>query len=123
MYEPRGGRVVIMLERMAAEPQRIFSSTECAQIMGCKQSAVSPALLYAVKARSVFKRSTGKRCEYSATEMEGSVVLPPARRRARNPEKAQQLPARWTTSADDLRIPRVVPNWKPPVMVQPRGCA
>jgi hypothetical protein len=116
-YEPRGGRVVVLLDRMYAEPKRIFTSKECAQIMGCANAAVSPTLLYAIKARRVFKRNTGKRCEYSATEMAGSVVLPPAKKRTKHPEKAQPLAVGWATSPDDPRIGRLVPGWMPPKMV------
>jgi hypothetical protein len=126
-YEPRGARVLVLLERMAAEPARIFSSVECAQIMGCKQAAVSPTLLYAVKARKVFKRNTGKRCEYSLTEMAGAVVLPPAKPRGRPKMCATGViqpkvyEPQWATSPDDHRIGKVVPGWKPPVMRHVRG--
>lgn len=121
-YQPRG-IVLILLPRLDAEPTRIFSHSECARIMGCKPSAVSATLLYAVKARRIFKRNTGTCCEYSATEMAGSVVLPPSRKRTKHPEVATPIEQGWLTDPNDPRIGKVVPDWKPPVMRHVRGGA
>jgi hypothetical protein len=119
-YTPKG-RVTVLLQRMRPEPERIFTSSECARIMDCKQAAVSPTLLYAVKARVVFKRHRGRSCEYCLTEMEGSVVLPPAKRRTKHPEQTQPLQPGWTTDPDDPRIGKVVSGWMPPKMVCARS--
>jgi hypothetical protein len=117
-YSPRG-LVVTLLAALDAEPRRIFTSAECAQVMACKRSAVAPLLIYAVKAQRVFKRYVGKRCEYSASPMEGAIVLPPARRRRKqdpNNLRADKAPADWSHDHDDPRVPKVDPRWKPPVM-------
>lgn len=127
-YTPKGWRVLRLLEQMAKEPTRIFNSVECAKIMECKQAAVSPTLEYAVRARKVFKRHTGKRCEYSLTEMAGAVILKPTRALKSKPTMGAHgvlsVPANarvWATDPDDPRIGKVDPTWKPPVMRHVRG--
>lgn len=125
-YQPKG-RMVTMLAAMKADPERIWTTAECAKVMGCSANKVGTTLLYSLHHRVIYRDRPGRGVRYSLTPFPVEVPPPPKQdRKGRgrgHPEKAPRPPALWTPEPGDIRIPRVVPGWVPPKMVCPRAVA
>lgn len=113
-YKPRG-RVLAMLAAIEAEPARVFTAAECAQIMDCDQRTVGAYMVYAVRSGRVCKTKVGRQANYSGLRPENAPPLPKRGRQQCNPKIVASTS--WMTDPDDPRIGKVVPGWKPPQMV------
>jgi hypothetical protein len=120
-YQPRGA-VVRLINAMRAEPEREFTAKECADIMDCAPNGVSPMTLYA-RADGIIGRIKGEHGfvyrfgQYTEEEL-GERLANRKAEKPRNPLKLKEAPPPpWTPDPDDPRISKVVPGWKPPVMV------
>lgn len=117
-YSPKG-KALLLLQAIESEPHREFTSAEAAAIMQCDRRAVAAQLEYPRRHGLLFLRKQGHALFLRGkpySEQEGGNYC--TRRTMQEPK----APRGWTPSPDDLRIPRVVPGWRPPVMVPPRGC-
>lgn len=112
-YTPRGV-VVALLDALEAEPTRVFTSAECAAILGCELRTVGAYVDYALRAERIFKVKIGRNVQYSATRMRDAVE--PRKRGRRQVAPKIVTSTSWTTDQDDPRIGKVVDGWKPPVM-------
>lgn len=126
-YVP-SGRVVVFLEMVERDLMREFTSHEAAGIMGCDPRAVGAFLEHSMRAGLVFFRSTGRKRfwrgqPYREGHVRGQSESANERRVRSGMLNAVQPRDGWVTSADDIRVPKVVAGWKPPAMVPPRGCA
>jgi len=63
-YEPRG-KVGQVVEAMRAEPARIWTSADVAQVMEVQQAAVTAHLDTAIKHQVIFRKLENGRCQYS----------------------------------------------------------
>lgn len=63
-YEPRG-KVKLLADAMAADPQRIWTSPEAAQVMEVHQGALTAHLDSAIRNGAIFRRLVNGRCQYS----------------------------------------------------------
>jgi hypothetical protein len=117
-YQPRG-RMLLILEAIAAEPERIFTAAECGQIMNIPTREVGSYLAYAIRARKVFRNGVPRQYVYRGTPFPG--VKPDAIKAPKcKVYKSRKVSRTWEPDPDDIRIPRVVPGWAPPQMVCPR---
>lgn len=126
-YAPTG-RVVVFLELVERDLMREFTSREVAEVMECDHRAVGAFLEYSMRAGLIFRRSTGRKCywrgnPYREGHVRGQSESANERRVRSGMLNAVQPRDGWVTSAEDIRVPKVVAGWKPPVMVPPRGCA
>lgn len=109
------GRPLIMLERMALDPEYEFTTREAASIMKCDFRSVTGSLEPAVRAGLLFWRKVHNRVYLRGTPFPpGSSGTGAARRREPLIPLIQQG---WATDPDDPRIGKVVPGWVPPKMV------
>jgi hypothetical protein len=111
-YKPKGV-VLNLLSAMRAEPEREFTATECAEIMGCIPRAVGAFVEYSLKFGLIAKRKENRKCFFRAAPYTDEAV--PKLRTPTNQLKLRP-PGPWTPDLDDPRIPRMVEGWKPPVM-------
>jgi hypothetical protein len=118
-YQPRGAGVLRLLAAMRVDPKREFCTKECVDIMECDQRAVVPMTLYAMKAGLIARRRDGRQYMYRLDPYTDEELAqgkePPKPRRGRPPDMLPPPP--WVPDPDDPRIAKVVPGWKPPVMV------
>jgi hypothetical protein len=121
-YKPKG-KVVKFLQALESDRFREFTTLEIAAIMGCDQRAVAASLHYPARNGLVFIRKEGKGLRIRGTAYSDQEKQDAARAATDKAIRARRDHAApvWTPSSDDLRIPRVVPGWTPPVMVAPRG--
>lgn len=110
-YTPKGV-VVPFIEAAKAEPHRIWSYPEAAELMGTIQKKVSATVATAVEAGLLFKGRRLGATVLSASPFE-NVPAPPRNRHLHLIKIADS----WTTSMDDPRVPKVVAGWVPPKMV------
>jgi hypothetical protein len=113
-YEPKGC-MLVWLAAMREEPERIWTSAEAAKVMGVHVRTVGSYAAYAEAAGVIHRQSSRKPVTWGLKPPAGGVL-----------ERAKQ--GRWTAKevprwnpGDDIRVLRVVPGWKPPQMVAPRG--
>jgi hypothetical protein len=113
-YEPKGC-MLVWLAAMRDEPNRIWTSAEAAKVMGVRVGTVGSYAAYAEAAGVIHRQSNKKPVTWGLKPPEGGVLAPAKK-------------GRWTAKAipqwdpgEDIRVPRVVPGWKPPQMVAPRG--
>jgi hypothetical protein len=116
-YTPKG-IVVPFIEAANAEPHRIWSYPEAAEVMGIIVKKVSATVATAVEAGLLFKGRRLGATVLSAREFEN--VAPPPRNRHLHLIK---IADHWTTTMDDPRVPKVVAGWVPPKMNPPRAAA
>lgn len=112
-YTPRG-KVRPLIEAMQAEPFRTWTVPEAAAWLKVPSRGVMAMVAYAIRAKVVHRGVVEGR-----TVLRGSPF--PAGQQVTPPPTRSKQPVAWATPADDIRIPRVVPDWKPPRMVPPRG--
>jgi hypothetical protein len=121
-YEPRG-LVRKLLNAMSEQPGREFPAVECAEIIGCDPRAVSAMTEYARREGLMSRRKVGvkflyRAAAYAAEELRDKLANRPPPPKSRNPLKVvSKPPPPWVPDPDDPRISKVVPGWKPPVMV------
>lgn len=124
-YEPTG-KILKLLAAVEAEPMREFHPREVAVIADCDVRAVTAMVEYARRARRIFRRREGRAWMYRGTpyrNREEAALPTGGRRKKQDPMNMRAAEVRkWDPTADDPRIPKVVPGWRPPVMVPPRGC-
>jgi hypothetical protein len=115
-YCPRGA-IVPLIEAVRAEPERIFTVADAVKVMGVRSNKVGGSLTYALRAEVIFRGKVKGQTVYKGTPFAPEVKMdpPPVQK------KTVKVAAGWPTSADDPRIPQVVPGWKPPSMVCVRG--
>jgi hypothetical protein len=106
------GKAARMLEAVQAEPDRIFSVPEAAQIMDVNPHGVLATLRCALAGGALYRGLRDGRAVFRARPF-----APGDSPRARRGLGASS----WTTPVDHPRIPRVVDGWKPPRMEAPRG--
>jgi hypothetical protein len=99
-----------------------------AAIVGCDIGAVGAFLEHSQRAGLIFSRTDGRKRvwrgqPYREGHVRGQSESANERRLRSGMLNAMQPVDGWTTSAEDIRVPKVVAGWKPPVMVPPRGCA
>lgn len=122
-YTPKG-KVVKFLQELDNDRFREFTTLEVAAIMGCDQRAVAASLHYPARNGLVFIRKEGKGLRirgtaYSDQEKQDAARL--ATDRAIRARREHAAPGGWLHNEEDVRILKVVPGWKPPVMVPPRA--
>jgi hypothetical protein len=114
-YQPRGP-VLLLLTAMRKEPDREYTAKECAEIMGCEPRAVGATTDYACRAEMIHRRKDGRRLVFRASPyLAGEMFRPNSK--VSPLRVVSKPPPVWTPDADDPRITKVVPGWKPPVMV------
>jgi hypothetical protein len=114
-YQPRGV-VLRLLAALRNEPEREFTAKECAEIMDCEPRAVGPFTDYARKHEMIYRRKEGRKCLFRASPyLAGEMFRPNSK--VSPLRVVSKPPPVWTPDADDPRIAKVVPGWKPPVMV------
>lgn len=114
-YTPKG-IVVPFIEAASAEPSRIWSYPEAAEVMGIIVKKVSATVATAVEAGLLFKGRRLGATVLSAKPFEN--IAPPPRNRHLHLVKMADS---WMTTMDDPRVPKVVAGWVPPKMVCVRG--
>jgi hypothetical protein len=122
-YQPKG-KVTLLIAAMHEQPHRIWSMTEAADAMDVNVRGVMAMVNYALRAEIMYAGlQDGNRVLALRPFMKGG--LPPPDRHENAERKAKRGAKRepWQPDPGDVRIPRVVPGWKPPVMVAPRGMA
>jgi hypothetical protein len=125
-YVPHG-KMIPLLAALEAEPEREFTGYEAAEIIGGDVRQVSSFVFYAERAGRVFKRIVKQgRLRYlllRATPFPDAQPVRPSEDIARQGWKEGRAVRSegWTTDPDDIRIGKVVPGWKPPVMRCVRG--
>ena len=118
-YKPKG-RMKVWLDAMQADPARVWSSEEAGAVMGVPLRQVSGYANFAVSKGVIYRGERNHRAVYSLNPFAPEEAKPFTGMRRVERVKRAEIP--WT-SHNDPRIPRVVPGWKPPVMVAPRGNA
>lgn len=111
-YQPKG-RMVILAAAIRAEPTRIWTSRELADVMGISVRKVGGYVTYALGNAVLFRKKEGRFITYSGTPFPGQEPAPALKKRS----YAKYKPASQWTPEGDIRIPRVVPGWRPPQMV------
>ena len=104
MKKTSAGKVAPLLQAIQAQPMREFTSAEAAQIMGIDPRAVCAAIGTARYNGLVFCRVVRKKLRIRGVPYEAAPEPAPA----------------WSPD-HDVRVPRVVPGWRPPAMIAPRG--
>lgn len=122
-YAPRG-KILPLLAVMKAEPERTFTLPEAGEVMGIHQHKVIAMVTYALRAEIMFRAKNEKgRWVLKGSQFTGLNEPAPApiQNLGRTLSKHRDNP--WRTTEDDIRVPKVVPGWRPPQMVAPRGGA
>lgn len=102
-YKP-AGKILPLLAAVQAEPMREITSAEAAKLMGCDIRAVSAAVKLPADAGLLFLRVHLQKLRIRGVPFQEI--------------KTEHVPA-WSP-VGDIRIPRVIPGWNPPLMVAPR---
>lgn len=113
-YQPKG-TILPFLAAVSDDPYRVFSVPDAARIMDIPTRAVTATLAYAIKNGVIYRGKDSGGCVlYRGSPFSGQApVAKPA-----SAAKPRKLSASgWPTTADDIRVPRVVPGWTPPKMV------
>jgi hypothetical protein len=97
VYEPKG-KVLPLIERVRAEPQRVFTGPEAAEIMGVALGNVKNYLSTVLSKGLVFSHSNNGRSFYRGTPFDGEAPVP-----------------------DHPRAPKFDEKWTPPKMIPPRA--
>ena len=119
-YQPKG-HVVPFIEAIKADPHRVWSSSEAAEVMKIQVRRVSATVKYPIAAGLIHKGCVWGAVAYSGMPFATSEQATPGG--AKHAKRRKREPVVWTPDPDDLRIPRVVPGWVPPKMVCAReGC-
>lgn len=118
-YSPKG-KILLLLAEMERDPARVWSIPEAGAVMGVRSGGVIAAVTYALRAERMYRGLKDGRAVLSGTPFPVDALPPPTGKKYRSRVKSA---SGWETDPDDLRIPRVVPGWKPPVMVPPRATA
>lgn len=116
-YQPKGRMAHLLVAMRADDHKRVWTPTEMGAVMGVSSNHVAGTVDYALKAQILFRGKNGRYAGYSLTPFP-----PEAQFRKRRQVVTTSIPCVWNP-AEDTRIPRVVPDWKPPVMVPPRSAA
>jgi hypothetical protein len=119
-YHPKStGKLQPLLEAMRADPnpKRLWSPSECAEVMGIKPRHICSFTAYAVQHGVIYRTVIGRTAYHSLEPGEG--CQPPVRAKNRG-AKAPKCKGEYVQPLDDIRIPKVVPGWMPPKMVAPR---
>lgn len=115
-YIPRG-KIVPFIEAVKANPERVWTISQIADVMGLHSRKVGGSLVYAERNGVVFRAKREGRLVYSGRPLpDGEPPPVPKKKLARRPGCDA-----WLTTPEDIRVPKVVPGWTPPVMVAPRG--
>lgn len=112
IYEPRG-RMAIWLEHVKADPARVWTAAEAAEVMGMHSGKIGGTALYAIEAGVLFAMKKDRRIYFSGRPFRDG--MPYNRQTRSEPEPPAPIP-KWNPE-DDPRIPRVIPGWTPPKMV------
>lgn len=122
-YEPKGKMLQWLTAMRAAPENTVWTAAEAAQVMGCPVRQVNAYAAYALDRGVIFRQVLGagkRRKSLFSLQPFPSQAAPRAVLKASRERMVAKAPPRWVPEPDDLRIPRVVPGWKPPVMVPPR---
>lgn len=113
-YTPTG-KALTLLELMAQDPAREFTTKQAATVMHCDFRSVTGAVEACVRFGLMFWRKVDNR-----VILRGSP-FPPGSQRAHTPSRRHPerpvISEGWATDRNDPRIGKVVPGWKPPQMV------
>jgi hypothetical protein len=123
-YTPKG-KVVLLLQAIENDRHREFNSKEAGKIMDCDKRGVGASIEYARRAGLLFCRTVRGAMYIRGIpypdQAEQDAVREGTDKAMRSRGRTKAAP--WTPDPDDLRIPKVVPGWKPPVMTPPRAVA
>lgn len=115
-YAPRG-RLRVLLDAMHGDPDHVvWTAPEAARVLLVGSRELGAYTQYAVRAGVLFR-----------TKRDGLILFSlrpfPDQEKGEEKRKArkQAKPVPVWNPGDDPRVPRVDPNWRPPVMVAPRG--
>jgi hypothetical protein len=115
-YQPRG-KIVPLINLVKADPDRIIFTDEACRICCERSNKMGGSLTYALRARVIFRGKVHGKTAYRGKPFEVGAMPPPDA-----PVKlARRKGEEWQPDPGDLRIPKVIPGWKPPQMVAPRG--
>lgn len=115
-YTPTG-KIVPFIEAMRDDLYRIWTIADIARVMGLQSNKVGGSLLYAERNGIVFRARRNGLTVFRGVPFEVGGIQPPEKKK--RPSRIIKSGG-WTTPADHIRIPRVIPGWTPPVMVAPR---
>lgn len=115
-YQPRG-RVKVLMDAMRDDPHRVWTVREIARLLKVRTNEVTAYALYAMKAQALFRGKRDGETVFAPMPFPEHEALTPKKRKVR---PANRTAVNWNPG-DDIRVPRVVPNWRPPVMVAPRA--
>lgn len=106
-YEPRG-KVKVLTAAMAADPQRIWSSPEVAEVMEVHQGALTAHLDSAIRHGAMYRRLVNGRCQYSLRPFPAEAP-PPALDIPRFVPPQMRAPR----EGSDVRLPQRAPGTPP----------
>lgn len=115
-YTPRG-KAKTLLDAMHGDPDKVvWTVPEVASVLKVGIHEVMAYVLYPLKNQALYRGRRNGLVIFSLQPFpEGEALANKNTRAASSRPKVQWEPG------DDIRIPRVVPNWRPPVMVAPRA--
>jgi hypothetical protein len=102
---------------MQAEPARTWTSFELAALIKVRPNEVSAYTLNAIKNAVIFRGKRDGVVRFAATQFPEEERFTGKRVVVTQPPSP--IPPMWNPEGD-VRIPQVVPGWKPPRMVAPR---
>lgn len=112
------GKIVPFIEAAQAEPTRVWTCAEAARLIGLKSNKLGGSLIYAIRGGIIHRGKRGGQIVYSATPLPDIALPPPKVQTYRDRHPERFVPGKaWATDTDDVRVPKVVPGWKPPQMV------
>lgn len=122
-YAPRG-KVVPLLQAMEENPDRCWSLQEAAVLLKTPKNGVMSMVTYALRAGVIHRGrdTSGGGVILRKTPFAPGEALP-APGKIENHGRRAKTHGAWTPEAGDIRIPRVVAGWVPPVMTPPRSLA
>jgi hypothetical protein len=106
-YTPTGV-ITPLMEAVKDEPTRLWNYQQAAEVMGITASRVSATTLKAVEAGLLFRGPRDGVTHLSGQPFKTSKGLKITNIRMRDD---------WTTTMEDVRVPKVVAGWVPPRMV------
>jgi len=123
VYTPKG-KIIPFLKEMDRDPERVWTLPEAAVILCIASNGVVPMVTYALRAKRMFRglNAAGKTILSGRPFPGQSLPVPAPRHNERQRVKKAHLAENWVTTHEDIRVPKVIPGWRPPAMVPPRGC-
>lgn len=117
-YSPKG-KTLLLLSAMRAEPDRQWSLKEAGAAMGMRSNKVAATIAYALRAGAIYRGGQTRATRLSLQPFDGRMAVPVPE--IKKYEGFVNIQDGWVTGWDDPRVPKVVPGWRAPQMIAPRG--